>query len=305
MAYNFPCRDLPKCAEGKAIEELERVKEYNEIKRIYQEGLILFFEQDFLSTNAKFNDAARRTDRMLEGLSQTYLDRAGDMLRAVVQQKDPKDKTDLSLVDIMIEFAPNSQLRQTLATDRVPDSKRTYDPKIYRYVVARDRIGQSLARGFAYLKDAKAVRQRALSVQKTDPTKGELPADLLPQRIDYYMASIRTARLAKLNAATVFRLKYPHANYPLQHPKGSEESDKGKASPTAEIAGTRLQWGRHPYILQKNLKAAFDLRLPEEYRPDAVDLAGRIYAEEVQRYVRLGINPKMAEELKSTAGKGQ
>ena len=299
MVYNFPCKEIPTCLSGKKPEELDLVKAYGAVKRDYQEGLIRVFERDLQRANLKFNDCARRVDAILEALSQAYLDRAKMMLQTAIEKRDPNDRLDLSLVDIIVDFGPRSQLRQEMADPRELGTKRSYNPKLYRYILERDRIGAGLARGFQFLAEAELARRTALAVQAGDPAKGTLPAALLPVRIKHYLSSIRLAMFAKFNAEIIFQLKYPHRLYALLNPSGRGESPKGKSAPVTEIGGVRMQWGSHPFILPKHLRAAFDLRVPDDYRRDTVDLRGRVYGDELERYVKLGLDPQKAALLRS------
>ncbi len=303
MVYNFPCKDMPGCLAGKAAADQERVKAYENLKRNYQEGLIRYFEKDFLRANAKFNDCERLVDGLFESLSQSYIDRATAMLQMAIEKRDPKDKLDLSLVDIIVEFGPGSQLRQEMTDPRETGTRRPYDPKIYRYVLERDAISSGLAKGFESLALAQESRRRALAVQQGDPAKGQLPPALLPIRIHLYAQSIRAAMQAKANAEIIFQLKYPHEMYALLHPAGRSEGTKGQAGPSASIGGVQMKWGNHPYVLPQNLRPAFDLRVPEDFRRDTVDLRSRVYEEEVERYVKLGVDPERARTLQSGSAK--
>ena len=303
MTYNFPCKEIPTCLSGKKVAELDRVKAYEQVKRDFQEGLIRVFEKDLQRANLKFDECARRIDSLLESLSQSYVDRAKMMLQTAIEKRDPADRLDLSLVDIIVEFGPRSQLRDEMTDPRDPGTRRSYEPKLYRYVLNRDRIGSGLARGFEYLAQAEAARKNALAVQTGDPAKGTLPASLLPLRISHYLAAIHSAMLAKSNAEIIFRLKYPYVMYALLNPNGRHEAKKGTAGASAEIAGVQMQWGNHPFVLPKHLRAAFDLRVPEEYRRDTVDLRARVYEDELERYVRLGVDPQKAAALR-TGGAG-
>ncbi|MCB1309529.1 MAG: hypothetical protein KDK30_15170, partial [Leptospiraceae bacterium] len=55
MVYNYPCDPFPACMEDLAnqeegIEAGERIKLFNEIQRVYQEGLIYFYEGNYINS---------------------------------------------------------------------------------------------------------------------------------------------------------------------------------------------------------------------------------------------------------------
>ena len=110
LVYNFPCTPFPDCYQipegGSKFQQGERVDLFKDIKRVYQEGTIYYFEGNYLNSYNRFLDAQVRVERLLEDLSQFYLDRTEQMLRDSVEKKNPNDPDDMSVVDIQVEYGP-------------------------------------------------------------------------------------------------------------------------------------------------------------------------------------------------------
>ena len=171
MVYNFPCDPFPECnappAEGQEQEEGTYVKLYQDIKRVYQEGLVYFFERNFVNAYVRFLDCQIRTEQLVEGLSQLYLDRTEEMLRDSIDKKYPNDPDDKTVIDISIEFGPNSKMRRDFGKKRnSPAEIRRYDPRDYHYLWFKYEIESNMERGYQYLNSAKESRTKAVKVAK-------------------------------------------------------------------------------------------------------------------------------------------
>ncbi|MBI3394892.1 MAG: hypothetical protein HY042_03575 [Spirochaetia bacterium] len=283
MIMNFPCEPYPAClppADSKT--EPERLKAYNAIKRIYQEGLVYFYERNYVNAYSRFLDAQARTEQLLESVSQSYLDRTEQMLRDSIEKKNPNDTADFAITDISVEMGPSSKLRRDFKINReAPDETRRYDPRTYHYVLAKYEIEKNMAMGYQTLGAARDARIKALMVDKNLASHQKIEPHHRKLRIECYVASINLARQAKRNAEFIFQLKYPYDNYALMNPTGKTEKKPNQAQEVPEIAGSKMNWAKNPFVLPKDLNPVFDLRLPEVYRRDAVDTRNMVYNDEV------------------------
>ena len=160
MAYNFPCEPMPECLPQDINEQRKEpgpnVSAYREIKRIYQEGLIYLFERNFVNSYSRFLEAQARLDRLLEAMSQQYIDRTEVMIRESIERQNPNDPRDTSVVDISIDYGPNSKLRRDFDKDReIPVDVRRYDPRNYHYAMNKYRIEANMKKGYEVLGMAK------------------------------------------------------------------------------------------------------------------------------------------------------
>ncbi|MBE7440131.1 MAG: hypothetical protein HS115_16895 [Spirochaetales bacterium] len=287
MVFNFPCEPFPVCQEEAAadpakMKDLERIKLYDEIKRIYQEGLVFFFEKNYVNAYSRFLDSQKRMEGLLEGISQSYLDRTSAMVRDAIERKDENAPDDLALVDISIEYGPNSRKRRDFQEDRAaPNEARRYDPRTFRYAKNKYHIEKNMEKGYEHLGLAREARTRALTVDSNLTREQKLLPVHRKNRIEMYMASVHFSRLAKQNAEFLYQLKYPFDNYALHNPTAKSENRPEKPGEVASIAGQKMVWTDNTYMLPKNLNPVFDLRVPERYRKDAADARNMIYSDEV------------------------
>lgn len=303
MVYNFPCEPFPACykaPEGNIKNQTgERVDLFKEIKRVYQEGTIYYFEGNYLNAYNRFLDAQVRTERLLEGLSQFYLDRTEQMMRDAVEKKNPNDPDDMNVVDIQVEYGPASRKRIDFGNDReAPLTKRRYEAKEAHWAYNKYRIEKNVEKGYEYLGLAKLARQRALMVDRNMTKNQKLNPDQRAQRIEFYLGSIRMAQQAKINAAFLYQLKYPFDNYALHNVHGYTEQGEFEERAVPKIEDVRMNWTENPYVLPKSLHPAFDLSLPAQYRRDTSDSQGMIYEEEVDIVVRMRYYDDKPESFK-------
>ncbi len=304
MVFNFPCEPFPDCNadadnEGAKLEPKERVKIYNEIKRVYQEGLVYFFEGSYVNAYNRFLDSQRRTEDLLEGLSQTYLDRSEHMMRDAIETKNQNSEEDLPIVDISIEYGPNSKMRKDFGKDREsPNEQRRYNPRLFHYATNKYHIEANMERGYKVLGQARDARETALLVDANLPKHRTATPDHIKKRIEMYLASIRLARQAKENAYYIFQLKYPYDNYALQNPTGKTEKRDEKTGEVPVLDGKQMNWADNPYMLPKELHPVFDLRIPTIYRRDAVDARSLVYGEEVDLNVKFKYHREKPKDLK-------
>ena len=287
MVYNFPCEPFPECyAELKKndkLEDAQRIKMYLDLKKIYQEGMVYYYEGQYLKAYNRFLDSQTRTENILEQLSLFYITRTQIMMRDSLEKKNPEDPSDMTVVDVSIEYGPNSRKRRDFADDReAPHSIRRYNAKEVHWAQNKWQIEQNVKKGYEYLGLARQARNDALLVD-VHLAKDKGPTTYIKQkRIENYLIAIKHARQAKMNAAYIYQLKYPYDNYVLFNKNGLTEN-KGTAQPGEKqsIENVSMNWTFNPYVYPEKLHPVFDLRVPARYRRDTTDSRNMIYEEEV------------------------
>ncbi|MEM7180957.1 MAG: hypothetical protein AAF518_08585 [Spirochaetota bacterium] len=300
MVKNYPNgkdgKDSKKYKEGKLY------KQYEQIKRKVQEGILYFYEGGYANSYRRFVDAQTNTEKLLEELSQSYIERSENMLKSAVEVLDEKNKLDRDLMDISIEFSRTSKYRKSLIENRQPAvSNRHYDPKLYHYYVSKKTIEDSLAMGYKSLGQAKKARVKGLKVEQHLEKHQVLKPEMRKYRIERYLASITKCKDAKAAALNVFRLKYPyenafiHANSPKE-----DEIAKGVTDLNDELQKKprKYAYDNYPYLNKKKLPAPFDQRIPNKYRVDYADNQGQVYTDLVDEQLDLKYYPKQKENFK-------
>ncbi len=293
LVFNFPCEPFPACKTGLSKEDQkkepwQRIKTYKEAKRIYQEGLIYFYEQDYINAYNRFLDSQLRTDQLLEEVSQSFIDRTQRMLRDSVEKKNPESDTDKSVVDISMELGPKSKYRRDFTMTREAGfEERRYDSTLFHYALNKHEIEENMKMGYYYLGLAKKARIKAIRIEENIPDNRHILPKQRRQRIQLYLDTITLCRQAKFNAERIYHLKYPYDNYALMSPYSRNETgtDRPDAGQIPTINGVTLKWAEHPNLLPKTLHPIFDLSVPEEYRVDIVDIRNLRYDDEVDSYI--------------------
>jgi tetratricopeptide (TPR) repeat protein len=276
MVYNFPCDPFPECLPSDPEERIKNpgihVGLYRKAKRIYQEGIVYFYEKNYVNAYSRFLEAEAVIDKLLESLSQQYIDRAELMFREAIEKKNPNDPNDMSLVDISMDFGPNSKLRRDFDKAReIPLDPRRYDPRNFHWAINKYKIEQASQKGYEFLGLAKQARQKAVELEREANKNQKIAPDVLVKRIDLYMKAIEHAKQTKLNAEFVFALKYPYDNYPLFNQFGKTEKIDDKPGEIPSLHGVKMNWSKNPYVYPKNLHPIFDFRTPEKWHVDTVD----------------------------------
>lgn len=292
MVFNFPCEPMPQCkydlpAEERKSDPWERTRLYNEIKKIFQEGLIYHYEGDYINANTRFLDALYRIDSVMEELSQIYIDRAQRMMRDSIEKRYPDDERDKSLVDISMEYGPNSKVRRDFMKDREAGySERRYDAKLYHYAQYKSRIEANMKKGYENLGYAKQARIDAIRIEEHLPSHRHINPEQRNKRIQLYINAIYLARRSKFNAEMIYNLKYPFANYAMTNPYSKNEKEGLHPEGIPEIQGTKIKWSDHPDVLPKKLHPIFNLSIPDKYRVDVVDIRNMRYDDERAEYLQ-------------------
>jgi tetratricopeptide (TPR) repeat protein len=276
MVYNFPCDPFPECLPSDPEERIKNpgihVGLYRKAKRIYQEGIVYLYEKNYVNAYSRFLEAEAVIDKLLESLSQQYIDRAELMFREAIEKKNPNDPNDMSLVDISMDFGPNSKLRRDFDKAReIPLDPRRYDPRNFHWAINKYKIEQASQKGYEFLGLAKQARQKAVELEREANKNQKIAPDVLVKRIDLYMKAIEHAKQTKLNAEFVFALKYPYDNYPLFNQFGKTEKIDDKPGEIPSLHGVKMNWSKNPYVYPKNLHPIFDFRTPEKWHVDTVD----------------------------------
>ena len=279
MVRNYPGKDKEgneTTIRAKGDKKGQRYNRYEEIKRVFQEGLLYYFEGSYVNAYRRFLESQLTMEQLLEELSQEYVDKTEDMLKASVDRKDENKSTDKSLMDITVEFGANTKMRRDQLEPRESSKiARKYDPKEYHYVLNKSAIEENIANGYQALGQAKTARINALKIEKTLERHQKLDPKHRKYRIEQYMASIYKCRDARANAVNVFRLKYPLDNYYLL--KDQDE----------ELEKVKMNYSQNYYVNRKNLAPVFDKSIPEQFRRHATDVNGYVYEDSIDEKVKL------------------
>jgi hypothetical protein len=285
MVYNFPCAPFPECLPQDPNERLKNpgihVGLYRKAKRIYQEGIVYLYEKNYVNAYSRFLESEAVVDKLLESLSQLYIDRAELMFREAIEKKNPNDPNDMALVDISMDFGPGSKLRKDFEKAReIPLDPRRYDPRNFHWAINKYKIEQAAQKGYEYLGLAKEARKKAVELEKDVSKTTRIPPEQLVKRIELYIKTIEHAQQTKLNAEFVFALKYPYDNYPLYNQFGKTENRDGKQGEIPSLHDVKMNWSKNPYVYPKNLHPIFDFRTPERWHVDTVDARGMRFEDE-------------------------
>lgn len=283
--FNFPCDPFPECLPSDPNERIKNpgfhVGMYRKAKSLYQEGLVYLFEKNYVNAYSKFLESQSTIDKLLESLSQVYIDRAEMMFREAIEKKNPNEPNDMSLVDISMDFGPNSKARKDFARPReIPVDLRRYDPRNFHWSVNKYNIEQATQKGYEYLGLAKEARRKAIEIDKEASKTKVLSPELLVKRIELYIRSIEHSKQVKKNAEFVFALKYPYDNYPLHNQFGKTEKLEDREGEIPSLHGVKMNWSQNPYVLPKDLHPIFDFRVPEKWHVDTADARGLRFDDE-------------------------
>jgi hypothetical protein len=315
---NFPGVD----SEGKPVELVpgsgkvgDRVLKYDEVKRLYQEATQYYLEGNYPNAYRRYSEVQVAIEKILEELSQTYIIRTDDMLKAALEKRNPNDPNDKDLADIAIEYSNRSYNAREIYTPReTPSERRLYDPKEAHWLTNREQIHRNAAIGYQYLGAAKESRLHALGIEKQLEKHERLEPKHRKYRIEKYLQVISLCRSAKNNAVNLFQLKYPYDNYYLYNSAAKSEMDKDQngavlpgAGETVKIEGVTYDFTQNPYVKkdEAHIQAEFDTRVPAEYRVDHADLKNRYFGRDIERKVYLKFYPELKESLKVPAPEKQ
>lgn len=277
---NKDAKDAPLDAKGD--DAGERIRRYEDIKRLYQEGTIYYFEGIYVNSYKRLLDAQLEMEQLLEEFSQFYIERTEDMLKAAADKKSDSKPEDKTLVDVSVEFGKKSKVEKFHKAEReAPLYVRTYNPKEYHYVLNKKSIEENLEKGYRTLGEAKQFRLNGLKIEKSLEPKAN--QKLLPQhrkiRIENYFASIKKSKDAKANAMHIFRLKYPYdSNYLMNDGK-------------TKLEGVSMEYRENPFVKPKNLDPVFDLSVPKVFRRDVADVKGMIFDEAIDEKLKIKYSP--------------
>lgn len=289
---------------GAPEQDGDRVKKYKELKRLYQEGLQYFFENNHVNAYRRFLEAQLGTEMLLEELSQFYVERTEEILKSAIEKKNPNNPEDRNLVDIAIEWSKNSFIVRDMTANReAPLTRRMYNPRDFHYVTNKYAIEKNMEMGYKFLGLAKETRNNALKIEKHLEKHQKLQPSHRKHRIEHYIAAIQLCRDARANAINIFKLKYPYDNYYLFKSDAKTEAikdDEGKAGPSEPVSlnGVTYDFSQNPTLeYDHRMSPVFDRRIPEEYRRDAVDILEKIYDDEVKNRIFLKWDQEKRKQL--------
>ncbi len=287
MVRNYPGKNKEgKEADFEAPEgqEGERIAKYNDIKRLFQEGIMLYYEGRYSNSYRRFLEAQLNLENLLEELSQYYIETTDEILKASIERKandadyanlDDK-KYDKDIIDISVEYGRGSYTVRQHGEDREsPIVGRGYAPREFHYRVNKSQIEGSVETGYKMLGLAKDTRLRALKIERSLEKHQKLQPEHRKFKIERYLEVIARCRDARLAAMNIFRLKYPYENEYLQ------KDEK------VELVGVSNNYRLNPFTNISKPHPIFDRRIPAHFRRDAVDIDGRIFIEEVNNKIKL------------------
>ncbi|MCG6167529.1 hypothetical protein LFX25_06820 [Leptospira sp. FAT2] len=289
---------------GAPEQDGDRVRKYKELKRLYQEGLQYFFENNHVNAYRRFLEAQLGTEMLLEELSQYYVERTDEILKAAIEKKNQNNPEDRNLVDIAIEWSKNSFIVRDMTANREsPLTRRMYNPRDFHYVTNKYAIEKNMETGYKFLGLAKEARNNALKIEKHLEKHQKLQPSHRKHRIEHYIAAIQLCRDARANAINIFKLKYPYDNYYLFKSDAKTEAikdDEGKAGSSEPVVlnGVTYDFSQNPTLeYDHRMSPVFDRRIPDEYRRDAVDVLEKIYDDEVKNRIFLKWDPEKRKQL--------
>jgi len=265
--FGVPPKDT-KATTDKYWSTLE--SQYNIAQQAYTLGLSYYYEKNFLSAMTEFKRCQVELEKILERLSQSYIDRAREILVEATGAMHPNmDKKGVSVMEISVKLGPDSQRRKYFRVNRrAPVESRFYDPKDVHLARTMQAIELNLNNGYSSIADASEARNRAITIEHSLEPHQPLRVLHRSKRIYWYTAAIEHARQAKRNGLNIFILKYPYENIPHQQNLKAD----GK---------TAFNYDENAAYLPKKIHPVFDERVPEKYRRDSSDALGYIFEDEV------------------------
>ena len=291
IVRNYPGKDK----EGKdaqfdapAGSEGDRIAKYNQIKRLFQEGITYYYEGRYPNSYRRFLEAQANIEQLTEDLSQIYIEGTDEILKSVLEKKDPKGDAngeyknasiDKDFVDISVEFGRGSEIYPKFKADReAPAYSRLYEPREYHYAFNKERIEGVIGNGYNLIGEAKSAKLKALKIEQALERHQKLQPSQRKQRIEKYFEVIAKCRESRKAAFNAYALKYPHDNEYLQ------KDEKFK------LEGEANNYRINPYVDQTNPYPLFDNRIPPVFRRDAVDTFGHVFIDEVNKQIKFKYN---------------
>jgi hypothetical protein len=287
IVRNYPGKDKDgkeASFEAPAGAEGDRIVKYNAIKRLFQEGVMYYYEGRYPNSYRRFLEAQLNVENLLEDISQMYIESTDEILKASLEKKDAKGDDngeyknatiDKDFVDISVEYGRGSDIISNFKTNReTPAYGRIYEPREYHYAINKGKIENSVSTGYKLLGQAKAAKLYALKLEQRLERHQKLQPDHRKFRIEKYIDVVTKCRDAKKVAFNIYSLKYPLDNEYLQ------KDEKFK------LEGEENNYRVNPYVVQAKLHPLFDNRIPAIYRRDAVDVMGRVFIDDVNEMIK-------------------
>jgi tetratricopeptide (TPR) repeat protein len=268
-------------------------KAYKKAQTSYIIALAYYYEKNYVEALTEFKKCQVQIEKIMERLSQFYVDRTREIVRAAIGDLHPnpekdKDKKGISVMDINIKLGGNSQKAKYFRVNRrAPMESRFYSPKEIHLSRNLQTIESNLIQAYKNIGNAVAARNKAVFIEHTLETHQKLRPLHRRQRIEWYFTAIECTKKAKRQAINIFVLKYPHENLPHQSDKLADNK-------------TDFNFTDNALYVPKKMHPIYDERIPAKYQRDAADALGFVYDDEYKHKI-LGAQWKDGEWMQCDA----
>jgi hypothetical protein len=248
-------RDVQVMIENFATDEQK--KKYEEISSDFRNAAVSFYAHDFVfyDKNAKkhrrkFYLVKLKLAELLDGMAQSYISRAKDILQGV-----SKDS-----FSILIKFNKGGYAKYfTKPHDPVSvvEGEKIYKSEEYHLYYNKSTIERYLRKGYKIFQDAQNIYKHPdMEVVKGKKEKNDYDVDYM---VDSFLTVIKNCREAKQYGIEIYKIIRKNNVYAIQ-----------KKYDTYNINIT-------------NPEPIFDVRIPENYKIDANDNVKLIHSHEVKK----------------------
>jgi hypothetical protein len=219
----------------------EQKKKYDNLKLLFANASEEYYAQNFELAYKKFITVKENLASLFEELTIIYLNRSKEIL----------DSTSKAAFNILIDYKKNSNLAKSFRKPFNPiENIKAYNEQEYHYFRDRDQIEKYLNNGYKKLEEAKlAYKDPDFQYQKSKKTKTKFNSDFILERYLKIISSCREAKMYGLEIHKIFN-----------------------ANKTGEML---LKYN----ISESKIEPAFDERIPETFRIDAVDNNKIVYSQ--------------------------
>ena len=267
----------------------DKIKDYQKIKNTYEEAYIFYLEGQYPSSYKRFLDTEILIERILEEISQFYIERTQDMLKDSIEKIDKQSPNDKTLIEISTDYSKLSfedKKAKGLRSFPFPGKKRNYDEKNFHYIRDNYKIQLSVENSYKYLRESKEMRIKALKIGLDLEDHKKLSSEERKKRIGYYFDTIELCKKAKVNAIQTFRLKYPYNNYYLYNIEAKKNEKAEGESNRVYIEDHTMDFTKNKYVNYRNISPIFDNRIPAKYKIDAIDNQNLVYVHEIDEKIK-------------------
>ena len=270
-------------------EEQDKMQAYQKIKDIYEEATIFYLEGDYRNSYKRFLDSEILVERIMEEISQYYIERTQEILKDSIEVKDKENQNDKTFTQILTDYSKFANEHDKVKRSRhfpFPSKKRSYDAKNFHYIRDNEQIRKSIENSYAYLRGAKDSRVKALKIGLELEDHKQITTDARKERIGYYFDTVTLCKKAKLNAIKTFQLKYPHDNYYLRSQTAMKRPGTENEDDRVYVEDYTMNFTKNKYLDYNNISPIFDNRIPAKYKVDAVDIYDKVYEDEIDEKIK-------------------